>query len=163
TPLSKDRLQGVAFLEMLRLIREEEPPRPSTRLTQSREALTAFALYRRTETQKLPTLVKGDLDWIAMKALEKDRTRRYETASALAAHVQRYLKDEPVEACPPTVGYRLQKYVHRHKAFITSMSAVAALLLIGIATTWWQAVRARRAEEEALRELHNAEHAQHDA
>jgi WD40 repeat protein/serine/threonine protein kinase len=157
TPLSKDRLQGVAFLEMLRLIREEDPPRPSTRLTQSREALAAFAMYRRTETQKLPTLVKGDLDWIAMKALEKDRTRRYETANALAADVQRYLKDEPVEACPPTVGYRMQKYVRRHKAFMSAMSAVAALLLIGIVTTSWQAVRAMRAEEEARRELRSKE------
>ena len=136
TPLDKNRLQGVAFLEMLRLIREEEPPRPSTRLSESGDALIAYAVDRRTETQKLPTLVKGELDWIAMRALEKDRTRRYETANALAADVQRYLKDEQVEACPPSFTYRLQKYARKHKtAFaMTGMAAaLAALLLIGIA------------------------------
>src|SRR5262249_42630663 len=88
------------------------------------------------------------------KALEKDRTRRYDTANALAADVQRYLKDEPVEACPPTLGYRVQKYVRRHKAFVATVSAVAALLLIGIAGTSWQALRATRAEEKALGALH---------
>src|SRR6516225_6761772 len=110
TPLDRERLQGVAFLEMLRLIREEEPPRPSTRLSQSGGGLPMLAAYRQTDSEKLPKLVRGELDWIAMKALEKDRGRRYATANALAADVQRYLKDEPVEACPPSVGYRLSKF-----------------------------------------------------
>jgi WD40 repeat protein/serine/threonine protein kinase len=156
TPLGKDRLQGVAFLEMLRLIREEEPPRPSTRLSESGDALTAYAVYRRTDTQKLPALVRGELDLIAMKALDKDRSRRYDTANALAADVQRYLADEPVEACPPTLGYRVQKYVRRHKALIGAVSAVAAMLLVGIAATSWQAVRATRAEGKALTALDDA-------
>jgi len=96
TPLNKQQMESVGFLEMLRLIREEEPPRPSTRLSESGDALSAYAVDRKTETQKLPKLVKGELDWIAMKALEKDRTRRYETATALAADVKRYLNDEQV-------------------------------------------------------------------
>jgi serine/threonine protein kinase len=157
TPLSKERLQGLAFLEMLRLIREEEPPRPSTRLTDSADALTAYAVDRRSDRQKLPKLVRGELDWITMKALEKDRTRRYDTANGMAADVQRYLKDQPVEACLPTLGYRLQKYVRRHKTFLGTMSTVAVLLLIGIVTTSWQAVRAIRAEGNALTALDNSE------
>jgi WD40 repeat protein/serine/threonine protein kinase len=159
TPLNKSRLEGMAFLEMLRLIREEEPPRPSARLSQSGDALTAYAVDRRTETLKLPALVQGELDWIAMRALEKDRARRYDTANALAADVQRYLNDERVEACPPTLGYRVQKYVRRHKAFISMMGTVAALLLVGIATTSRQAFRATRAENDAITALGNAEEA----
>src|SRR5262249_14183043 len=98
TPLNKERLEGVAFLEMLRLIREEEPLKPSTRLTQSRDALAHVAAYRKSDSQKLPREVRGELDWITMKALEKDRGRRYSAASGLAADVQRYLRDEHVEA-----------------------------------------------------------------
>ena len=95
---------------MLRLIREEEPPKPSTRLTQSKEAIAGLAAKRRTEPRKLGAEVRGELDWIVMKCLEKDRTRRYETASGLAQDVERYLPDEPVEACPPAAGYRLRKF-----------------------------------------------------
>ncbi len=149
TPLNKERMEGVAFMEMLRLIREEEPPKPSTRLSQSGDALTSYALDRRTDRQKLPKLVKGELDWITMKALEKDRTRRYETANALASDVQRYLKDEQVEACPPSVTYRLQKYARKHKTAFAMTSMAAALLLFGIVATGWQAVRATSAEGEA--------------
>jgi serine/threonine protein kinase/WD40 repeat protein len=156
TPLNKERLEGVAFLEMLRLIREEEPPRPSTRLSESGEALTAYAVYRKTETQKLPKLVKGELDWIAMKALEKDRGRRYPTANALAADVQRYLRDERVEACPPTLGYRLQKYGRKHRAALTMAGMAAALLLLGSVVSSWQAVRAIDAEALAMDRLHLA-------
>jgi WD40 repeat protein/serine/threonine protein kinase len=151
TPLNKERLEGVAFLEMLRLIREEEPPKPSTRLSESGDALSTYAVYRKSDAQKLPKLVKGELDWIVMQALEKDRTRRYDTANALAADVQRYLKDEQVEACPPTVTYRLQKYMRRHKGMIATAGTVAAVLLFGIATTSWQAVRATGAENAALK------------
>ena len=149
TPLNKQRMDGVAFMEMLRLIREEEPPKPSTRLSQLGDALTAYAVDRRTDRQKLPKLVKGELDWITMKALEKDRTRRYETANALASDVQRYLKDEQVEACPPSVTYRLQKYARKHKTAFAMTSMAAALLLFGIVATGWQAVRAMSAEADA--------------
>ena len=156
TPLCKDRFQGVAFLEMLRLIREEEPPKPSTRLTESGDALASFAVYRKSDSQKLPKLVQGELDWIAMKALEKDRGRRYATANALAADVQRYLNDEHVEACPPTVTYRLRKYARKHKTAFAMASMSAALLLIGSVVSGWQAVRARRAEGDAVAERTNA-------
>ena len=149
TPLNKERMEGVAFMEMLRLIREEEPPKPSTRLSQSGDALTSYALDRRTDRQKLPKMVKGELDWITMKALEKDRTRRYETANALASDVRRYLKDEQVAACPPSVTYRLQKYARKHKTAFAMTSMAAALLLFGIVATGWQAVRATHAEGEA--------------
>jgi serine/threonine protein kinase/WD40 repeat protein len=153
TPLNKERLEGVAFLEMLRLIREEEPLKPSTRLTQSGDALAHVAAYRKSDSQKLPREVRGELDWIAMKALDKDRARRYSAASALAADVQRYLRDEHVEACPPTLGYRLQKYARKHKALFGSVSVAATLLIIGIAATSWQALRATRAEGNALKLL----------
>jgi serine/threonine protein kinase/WD40 repeat protein len=157
TPLNKQRLEGVAFLEMLRLIREEEPPKPSTRLSESGDALTAFAVDRRSDSQKLPKLVRGELDWIAMRALDKDRARRYATANALAADVQRYLKDEQVEACPPSVGYRLRKYARKHKTEFAMASIAAALLLFGMAATSWQAVRATRAEGDAVVERTKAQ------
>jgi serine/threonine protein kinase/WD40 repeat protein len=160
TPLNKGRLEGVAFLEMLRLIREEEPPRPSTRLSESGDALPAYAMMRRSDSQKLPKLVKGELDWITMKALDKDRGRRYATANALAADVHRYLSDEQVEACPPTISYRLNKYARKHKVIIGTMSAVTAVLLIGIAATTWQALRATDAEGVALTKQSDAEKAQ---
>jgi serine/threonine protein kinase/WD40 repeat protein len=163
TPLNKGQLEGVAFMEMLRLIREDEPPKPSTRLSRSGDALTAFAMERRSDSQKLPKLVKGELDWITMKALDKDRGRRYATANALARDVQRYLSDEQVEACPPTISYRLQKYARKHKAIIGTMSAVAAVLLIGIAATTWQALRATDAEGVAVAKQGDAEKAQKTA
>jgi serine/threonine protein kinase/WD40 repeat protein len=149
TPLSKERLQGVAFVEMLRLIREEEPPKPSTRLTQPNSGLPLLAAYRKSDSQKLPKLVRGELDWIAMKALDKDRARRYATASALAADVQRYLDDEQVEACPPSLGYRLRKYLRRHKTIVAMTGMAAALLLLGALLSGWQALRATRAEWDA--------------
>jgi serine/threonine protein kinase len=149
TPLTRDRLQGVAYLEMLRLIREEEPPRPSTRLSESGDALAAYAVDRRSDSHKLPTLVRGELDWIAMKALEKDRTRRYETASALAADVRRYLNEEPVEARSPSAWYRFRKMARRNRAAVTAAALVAAALVVGIVATTWQAVRATDAEQQA--------------
>jgi WD40 repeat protein/serine/threonine protein kinase len=148
TPLNKERLQGMAFLEMLRLIREEEPPRPSTRLSQSGGGLPLLAAYRKIESQKLPKLVRGELDWIAMKALEKDRGRRYATANDLAADVQRYLKDEAVEACPPSAGYRLRKFARKNRKALVLAGAFALLLVIGTVMSSWQAVRATYAEME---------------
>src|SRR5438045_6711246 len=101
TPLERKRFQAVAFLEVLRLIREEESPKPSTRLSTT-EGLLAIAANRGLEPKKLSGLVRGELDWIVMKTLEKDRNRRYDTASGLAQDVQRYLHDEAVQACPPS-------------------------------------------------------------
>jgi len=107
TPLERSRLRQAALGEMVRMIREEEPPRPSTRLSSSGN-LPKIAAARKAEPKRLALLVRGELDWIVMRCLEKNRSRRYETANALARDVERYLKDEPVEACPPSVGYRLR-------------------------------------------------------
>jgi serine/threonine protein kinase len=105
TPLERKRVREAGFDEIRRLIREEEPPKPSTRLSTSGVALAAISAQRQTEPAKLTRLVRGELDWIVMKALEKDRNRRYESANSLARDVERYLHDEPVEACPPTASY----------------------------------------------------------
>src|SRR5882724_10722637 len=109
TPFVKERLSKASYDEIRRIVRVEEPPRPSARLSTFQDKLTAVAAQRRTEPRQLLRTVRGELDWIVMKALEKDRNRRYETAGAFAADVQRYLKDEPVEACPPSAWYRFRK------------------------------------------------------
>src|SRR5207253_1873044 len=124
TPLERKRFKAVAFLEVLRLIREEESPKPSTRLS-TLEELPSIAANRGLEPKKLSGLVRGELDWIVMKALEKDRNRRYETANGLATDVQRYLHDEHVLACPPSAGYRLRKLARRNKGLLTATSLVA--------------------------------------
>jgi serine/threonine protein kinase/Flp pilus assembly protein TadD len=126
-PFTKKDLEKAGMLEMLRVIREQEPSKPSTKLSTA-EGLPTLAANRGTEPAKLTKLVRGELDWIVMKALEKDRNRRYETALSFAMDVQRYLADEAVLACPPSVGYRLLKFARRNKAaFVT-----AALILIAI-------------------------------
>src|SRR5260370_20437860 len=102
TPLSHKRLKEAAYAEILRIIKEEEPPKPSTRLSDSGEALASISANRHMEPAKLTKLVRGELDWIVMKCLEKDRNRRYETANGVAADMQRYLNDETVQACPPS-------------------------------------------------------------
>jgi tetratricopeptide (TPR) repeat protein len=130
TPFDKERLQQVGYDEMRRIIREEEPPRPSTRLSTVGQAATTASEKRRSEPGKLSRLMRGELDWIVMKALEKERNRRYETASAFAADVQRYLHDEPVQACPPTGWYRFRKFARRNKRAL----AVAGLVLFCIAS-----------------------------
>jgi tetratricopeptide (TPR) repeat protein len=145
TPLTKQRVKEAALLEVLRVIREEEPPKPSTRLSESKDSLPSISAQRQTEPAKLTRLVRGDLDWIVMKALEKDRARRYETANGFAMDVQRYLADEPVLACPPSAGYRLRKFVRRNKRPVLAASLVLLALVAGIVGTAWQAVRAERA------------------
>jgi serine/threonine protein kinase/Flp pilus assembly protein TadD/type II secretory pathway component PulJ len=150
TPLSRERLRKAAFTEMLRLIREEEPPKPSKRLSESTETLPVISARRQTEPRKLAKLVRGDLDWIVMKALEKDRGRRYETANGLARDLERYLADEPVEACPPSAVYRLRKFFRKHKAGILTMAGFVLLLLLAGASWLWSAFReADRLQEEA--------------
>src|SRR5689334_2898316 len=115
TPFDKERLKEVGYDELRRIIREEEPPRPSTRVSTLRQAATTISSQRRSDPKRLSELIRGELDWIVMKALEKDRNRRYETASAFAADVRRYLVDEPVLACPPSAWYRLRKYARRNR------------------------------------------------
>jgi tetratricopeptide (TPR) repeat protein/serine/threonine protein kinase len=151
TPLEKQKLRSAAFAEMLRMIREEEPPRPSTRLSESGDTLPSISAQRKTEPAKLAKLVRGELDWIVMKALEKDRGRRYETANGFAMDVQRYLADEPVLACPPSAGYRLRKFARRNKTALT----LAGLILFFIASlgggVGW-VVRDRAAQRAATRQ-----------
>ncbi len=123
TPLEGARLRNVAWVELARLIKEDDPPPPSARLSKS-HVLAKIAASRQTEPAKLPRLVRGELDWIVMKCLEKDRTRRYQTASDLAGDIQHYLDDEPVGACPPTTWYRACKFARRHKAAVVITSAI---------------------------------------
>ncbi len=145
TPLEKKRLAKAAYDEIRRLIREDEPLRPSQRLSTS-DTLPSIAACHKTEPAKLSRMMRGELDWIVMKALEKDRTRRYETANGLARDVQRYLADEAVEACPPSASYRLRKFARKNRAALTMAAAIGLLLLGGVGISTWQAVRAMRAE-----------------
>jgi tetratricopeptide (TPR) repeat protein len=133
-PIDARRLRQAAWTEMIRIIQEEEPSRPSTRLSTD-DLLPSLAATRQTEPKQLTALLRGELDWVVLKCLEKQRDRRYETANALARDVQRYLADEVVEARPPSAGYRLQKFVRRHKVAVVAGSLVAAALVLGLLGT----------------------------
>jgi serine/threonine protein kinase/Tfp pilus assembly protein PilF len=143
TPVDKERMKQAAFDEVRRIIREEEPPKPSTRLSTT-EALPSIAANRGLEPKKLSGLMRGELDWIVMKALEKQRHRRYETANAFAADVQRYLADEPVLACEPSAVYRLKKFVQRNKGAVLAAAVVLLTMLGGIIGTSIGLMRAER-------------------
>jgi tetratricopeptide (TPR) repeat protein len=144
TPFGRKRLNEAAFDEMLRIIREEEPPKPSTRLSSS-DALPSIAANRSLEPLKLNRLVQGELDWIVMKALEKDRNRRYGTATGLAQDIGHYLADEQVQACPPSAGYRLRKFARRNKAAVLMTAVISASLIAATSVSVWQAAIARDA------------------
>ena len=138
---------------MRRIIREVEPPKPSTRLQHAwhaREVRTGAT--RHTEPAKLGALVRGDLDWIVMKALEKDRTRRYETANGLAMDVERFLADKTVSATPPSAGYRFRKFARRNKAVLRVAASITAVLLASTIVSSWLAVPATRAGKKSERE-----------
>jgi serine/threonine protein kinase len=145
TPLERKRLREAALLEVLRVIREEEPPRPSTRLSTTDE-LPSVAANRGLEPKKLSGLVRGELDWIVMKALEKDRNRRYETANSFALDIQRYLHDEPVGAGPPSSTYRLKKFLQRNRGAVLAAAFVLVTLVGGIIGTTSGLLRALAAE-----------------
>ena len=146
SPLERAKLREAGYAELLRRIREDETPKPSTRLSDSKASLPTISAQRRTEPAKLTKLIRGELDWIVMKALEKDRTRRYETANGLSRNIQRYLDGDPVEAGPPSATYRLRKFARRHRALLTTASLFAALLVTGAVVSTVLAVRASRAE-----------------
>jgi tetratricopeptide (TPR) repeat protein/tRNA A-37 threonylcarbamoyl transferase component Bud32 len=131
TPFDMERLRTVGYDEMRRIIREEEPARPSARISTLGQAADTVSANRRSDPKKLSRIIRGDLDWIVMRALEKDRNRRYESASALAADVHHYLNDEPVQACPPSALYRVHKFARRHKAATRAVAVVAAVLVFG--------------------------------
>jgi tetratricopeptide (TPR) repeat protein len=145
TPFGRERLGMVGYDELRRIIREEEPPRPSTRITTLSQAATISA-QRQGDARGLSRLFRGEVDQVVMKALEKDRERRYDTAGALGADVRRYLSGEPVQACPPSAGYRLRKWAGRHR---TAVTAAAAVLLIGVAAWVVSTVLILRQRDEA--------------
>jgi serine/threonine protein kinase/WD40 repeat protein len=152
TPFDRQRLHTAAFDDLLRIIREEEPPKPSVRLSSS-ESLPSIAANRQIEPKKLSTLLRGELDWIVMKAMEKDRGRRYETANALAADVTHYLANEPVVACPPSAVYRFSKFARRNRTLLTAVVFMLAIVLGGAGISISQAIRATNAERIAAERL----------
>jgi WD40 repeat protein/serine/threonine protein kinase len=157
TPLSRDRLKQSAITEALRLIREEEPPRPSARLGESTTTVASGSLQ--PEAGRRARELRGDIDWIVMKALDKDRDRRYQTASGLALDINRYLTDEPVEAGPPSAAYKLRKFARKNRKFLWTASAFVSLLVISTVVSVWQAVRATLAERTISEERDRAESA----
>jgi serine/threonine protein kinase len=164
TPVEAATLRKAVFAEVQRLICEVDPPRPSVRLLQAETTLAGTATTRDTDPRGLARTLRGELDWIVMKALEKDRARRYETANGLAMDLRRYLAGEPVLAAPPSASYRLRKFVRRNKASVAAGSLVAASLVAGIVGFAWQAriAQARAAELEQVSEFQEAMLAQVD-
>ncbi|MCG3123925.1 MAG: Serine/threonine-protein kinase PknD [Phycisphaerales bacterium] len=150
TPFSVNDLRSAAYGEIQRIIREVDPPAPSTRLSRSTATIATIASRRRTEPRRLNSLIRGELDWIVMKAMSKDRSRRYETASSLGADIRRFLSGEAVIAAPPSAVYRLRTFARRHKGGVTSAAMVAAALVVGVAAFAWQAKVARGQRDRAV-------------
>ncbi|MDX1961813.1 MAG: protein kinase [Pirellulales bacterium] len=148
TPLQKQQFHKAALNEILRLIKEVEPVKPSTRLSGS-ASLPSIAAQRRLDPGKLTRSIRGDLDWIVMKSLEKERSRRYETANGLARDIERYLNDEAVEACPPSMHYKFRKFLHRNKKLVGFGLLLFASLAVGIVGTAWGFYTARLERDEA--------------
>jgi eukaryotic-like serine/threonine-protein kinase len=151
TPFSEEELCKAGYLEMHRMIREQEPLRPSTKLSTLGNTLPDVAKRRGSTPELLRKAIRGDLDWIVMKCLEKDRTRRYETANGLAVDIDRHLSHEPVLARPPSTIYRFRKLVRRNKGVFVGAAAVAVALVLGAIVSSWQAVRATQASREQSR------------
>lgn len=149
TPFDMKRLNEAAFHEACRIIREEEPPRASTRVSSLGATATAVSAQRKTVLQDLTKQLRGDLDWILVKTLEKDRTYRYDSASALAADIQHYLNNEPINARPPSAVYRLRKVAARHRTALVTGTLVLATLIFGLIVSTWMAIRL----QSALREV----------
>jgi serine/threonine protein kinase len=164
TPFTRERLRNIGYDELRRIICEEEPPRPSTRVSTLGQADTTTSAPRQGDSKGLSRLLRGELDWIVMRALEKDRNRRYETASAFAADVQRYLHDKPVLACPPSRWYRFRKFARRNKAALATAALVSVILLlvlvgapVAAVIIWQQWTRAEAAREVATQQKGFAE------
>ncbi len=156
-PFDRENLRQAGLAEIQRVIREKEPQRPSTRITQAGSSSTDAARNRQTEPRRLASELRGDLDWITMRALEKDRTRRYQTANALAADVRRHLNNEPVTAGPPSALYRTGKLVRRHRGAFVGAALVLLALVAGVIGTSWAWLRAMRAEKQARQQAAIAE------
>ncbi|QDT57016.1 Serine/threonine-protein kinase PknB [Caulifigura coniformis] len=147
TPFDRASLKNASYDDLRRMILEREPPRPSARVTTlDAAARSTIADCRRIDQRRFSDELRGELDWIVIKALEKDRTRRYQSATALAEDVGRYLSHQPVEACPPSAGYRFRKFAHRNRALLATSAIVSIAMLLGTAATGWQAYRAVIAE-----------------
>jgi WD40 repeat protein/serine/threonine protein kinase len=156
TPFERQRFKQADYDEILRIIREEEPPKPSARVTTLGRAATTLSMQRKADSRQLSRLFRGELDWIVMKCLEKDRNRRYVTANSLALDVDRYLRDEPVEACPPSTLYRLRKFARRHKVALliaasTALGVVLAILALAVSNA--RIDNARRNEKATKEQL----------
>ena len=148
TPLDKETVGSNALLQVLEIIREKEPARPSSRLSSSGDALSGISDYRQIAPHKLKQILRGELDWIVMKALEKDRTRRYQTANDLADDITNYLTGDPVEARPPSASYKISKFIRKNKGLVAAATTILLLLLAGIAGTtagFFQANKERNA------------------
>ena len=155
-PFESKELRQAGFAEIQRTIRDKEPPRPSTRITRLGGASTAAATNRNTEPRRLASVLRGDLDWVTMRALEKDRTRRYQTVNALAAEVRRYLNHEPVVAGPPSAAYRAKKFVRRHRFGVAAAATLVVLLAAFAVTMAMQARRIALERDRANREAETA-------
>ncbi len=149
TPFDPEKLRSAAYAEIQRIIREDEPPTPSTRLSQNSDTIGSVAARRQTEPRRLGTIVRGELDWIVMKAMDKNRQRRYESAVGLGQDVQRYLSGEAVVAAPVSAMYRLRKGIARNKGKVSAGVAVVAALLFGLIAFAWQAKIARAERDRA--------------
>jgi serine/threonine protein kinase/tetratricopeptide (TPR) repeat protein len=156
TPFDAETFRTAAYDEIRRIIREEEPPKPSTRISTLEAVAATVSSNRKSDPRSLGKLMRGELDWIVMKALEKDRNRRYDTANALVADLRRYLGHEPVEAGPPSTWYRLRKAARRNRTALVAAAVVATALVAGTAVSTWQAIKAIRAEEAARAEVDKA-------
>ena len=164
TPFDKETLKTAGWDEFRRMIREVDPARPSTRIsTLHADVLSTVSGRRRIDPRKLSEHLRGELDWIVMRALEKDRNRRYESASALAEDIRRHRDNEPVHACPPSVWYRVRKFVHRNKTGLTTGVLVLVALFLGTGLATWQAIRATRAEKRVTNELGRVQKAEQQA
>jgi len=150
TPFTGTNLRSAAYAEIQRIIREVEPPKPSTRISANTDTIASVAAKRHTEPKRLGILVRGELDWIVMRALEKDRQRRYETANGLAMDIRRYLAGEAVVAAPPSAGYRAQKFIKRNRGQVLAAGLIFAALVAGLAGTLWQARQAASQRDAAI-------------
>jgi serine/threonine protein kinase/dienelactone hydrolase len=152
TPFDAERLRSAGFVEMQKIIREEEPTKPSTKLSSLRDTLSDTASHRRTTPDLLRKLIRGDLDWIVMKSLEKDRTRRYETVHALAEDIQRHLRNEPITAGSPGTIYRLRKFWRRHRSRLVAAATIGLLLTVSVVSlvSYLRGLKIQWARAEAL-------------
>lgn len=169
-PLDATTLETKALLHVLEIIRDEEPPRPSTRLSESSDTIESVSSYRQIAPRQLQTILRGELDWIVMKALEKDRNRRYESANSFADDLQRYLDGDVVIARPPSTSYKLGKLIRKNRGLVTAAATIAVLLIVGITGTSWFAIQANQSaiaekaqKNEAIKQQQLADQARQQA